>query len=429
MPTRYNTKPSNFARLHIRQGPAKLTGPLCTVVCTLNNFRKSDRAYLLDYTRLRTIHTNEAGDPMTAVEAAQMLKEWAIYEGLIRGERPDPDYVPPPEVLEFSDRTATILRPREVTFVGVNEHENQIIVFTRRAAPASKAQLEALPDELGGAQIVYRQGAAETIDINPVLPHTSPPYVVRTSVAGNGLYTCGSSISVGNFRDAGTFGAIVRDQAGDLFGLSNNHVTGSCSHSDVGLPILAPGVYDVAAGNIDPFTIGYHHASLQMVTGTPGNVPATANTDAALFRLRDNLAITSFQGNSYDTPTAISAPTSGMTVEKVGRTTGSTIGRVLCQVTGFQTITYNAPLYGFQGTVYYNCLYTVIGHGALFSDNGDSGSLVTTVDPATGMRKAVGLVVGGIQDNKAPGGKLTFILPIEPILTGFNVTLVGAHNV
>jgi hypothetical protein len=369
------------------------------------------------------------GQPMQATEAARAFKEWAIYEGLIRGERPEPDYIPLGEVLEFSDRAAPILRPREVTFVGANGPANQIIVFTRKAAPVSKTQLEALPSDLGGVEIVYRQGAAETIDISPVLPHSSPPYVVRTCTDGNGRYTCGSSISVGNFRDAGTFGGIVRDSSGNLLGLSNNHVTGSCSHSDAGLPILAPGVFDVTAGGLDPFTLGYHHSSLPMVTGTPSNVPAATNTDAAIFKLRDPGQISSFQGNSYDTPTATLMPIAGMTVEKVGRTTGSTIGHVLCQVTGFQPINYNAGLYGFQGAVYFNSLYAVIGHGDLFSDHGDSGSLVTSVDVATGQRTAVGLVVGGLQDSKAPGGKLTYILPIEPILTALNVTLVGGHNI
>lgn len=74
---------------------------------------------------------------MTASEAAQIFKDWAIFEGLIRGERPDPAYTPLPAALEFSDRTAPILRPREVTFVGANDAENQTIDFTKKAAPVS----------------------------------------------------------------------------------------------------------------------------------------------------------------------------------------------------------------------------------------------------------------------------------------------------
>src|SRR5271156_3688862 len=122
----------------------------------------------------------------------------------------------------------------------------------------SKKLLASIPASVDDVAITYRQGVQTPIGGTPSVPFGAPPFVVRNSPAGD-RYTCGSSISVGNFRDAGTLGCLVRDGAGVLYGLSNNHVTGSCSFAGVGLPILAPGVYDVAPNSLPPFTLGFHH--------------------------------------------------------------------------------------------------------------------------------------------------------------------------
>ncbi|MBR0893260.1 hypothetical protein JQ637_46290 [Bradyrhizobium diazoefficiens] len=112
---------------------------------------------------------------------------------------------------------------------------------------------------------------------NPVgpdsLPFSGPTYAVR-NVGGQKFYTCGSSISVGNNREAGTLGAIVRDSSAKQYGLTNNHVSGSCSFAPVGLPILAPGIVDVVPGNLSPFTIGFHSVALKMAPGSADNVRA-----------------------------------------------------------------------------------------------------------------------------------------------------------
>lgn len=81
-----------------------------------------------------------------------------------------------------------------------------------------------------------------------------------------------------------------------------------------------------------------------------------------------------------------------------------------------------------QGSVVYEALFTIAGTGVLFSDSGDSGSLITALD-AAGQRTAVGIVVGGMNDGTAVGNKVTLALAIEPIIVAFGVTLVGGHNV
>jgi hypothetical protein len=179
---------------------------------------------------------------------------------------------------------------------------------------------------------------------------------------------------------------------------------------------------------LPPFTIGFHHHALALVPGSPDNVNAKLNFDAALFRIHNPSTVSSFQGASYDTPASTQPLVAGLNVEKVGRTTGHTKGTVISQVHGAHAVTYSAAIYNFNGIVCFDPVFAIAGQATVFSDAGDSGSLITTVD-AQGARHAVGIVVGGMTDGSAPGGKITIALAIEPILQAFGVTLVTGHNV
>jgi hypothetical protein len=223
-------------------------------------------------------------------------------------------------------------------------------------------------------------------------------------------------------------GCLVRDGTGVLYGLSNNHITGGCNFAGVGLPILAPGVVDVAPNNVAPFTIGFHARSLTFISGSADNVDPTANLDGAIFRIGNEAHVSSFQGAAYDTPALVGDIAANMTVEKVGRTTGHTTGRVNSQIHGAHPIMFTAPLYNFSSIVSFEPVFAIVGQTDLFSDNGDSGSLVTSVN-STGQRIGVGIVVGGMNDGSAPGKKITIALPIRPVLLGLGVSLVSGHNV
>jgi hypothetical protein len=163
-----------------------------------------------------------------------------------------------------------------------------------------------------------------------------------------------------------------------------------------------------------------------MVAGSADNINAKGNLDAAVFRIPNEELVSSYQGNHYDTPNQTGRLMPDMDVEKVGRTTRHTFGRVLGQVHGAHSVLYTAPLYGFNGSVFFDPVFAIAGKTELFSDLGDSGSLITTVD-AAGNRLAVGIVVGGMNDGSAPGGKVTIALPIEPILQALETTLVYGH--
>ncbi len=363
--------------------------------------------------------------------AARIYHDWAFGEGLLAGgpaasaisTQADLTTVTP-----VTDYGKQLLRARQVQAVGFNEPCREIIVFTRRALPRSKKALQALPGLVGDVRVTYRQGAQDAIGKQePPQPFGTPPYVVR-QVGGIGRYTCGSSISVGNFRDAGTLGCLVRDAQGQVFGLSTNHVTGGCNFALAGLPIVAPGIFDVDPNNVPPFTVGFHFQALNMIAGTPDNVNPKENQDAAIFKIKDTILVSSHQGGAYDTPNATTGLVPNLQVEKVGRTTGHTHGRITTQMHGAFGIPYNAPLHGFSGAIYFDPLFVISGTGGdVFADHGDSGALITTHDGQS--RKAVGIVVGGMVDKTAPGGKVTLAMPIAPILQEFGVTLVSGHNI
>jgi hypothetical protein len=359
---------------------------------------------------------------------ADTLHAWLATEGLHPSSVREPD----PEALKrldqlapISDAAKDILRTKGVEMLLVNDVDKQITVLLKRARPTKK-QLTLLPRTCGDSTIEYRQGVAKAIGGAPSQARGKPFYVVQP--AGDDCYACGSSISLGNCQDAGTLGALVQDSDGVFYGLSNNHVTGGCNFAKRQMPIVAPGVFDVSPLGFDPITLGYHERSIPLVAGVPGTADIENNLDAAVFKIRDEGNVSSMQGTWYDTPVDVLDPENKMVVEKVGRTTGHTVGTIFSHTHEPLSVQYDVRGvdYSFSGQVYFSPVYLVVGKaGQDFSAEGDSGSLVTTVKD--GLRYAVGILIGGA---KGQGGlDYTYVLPIKPVLEKLGVTLVGGHNV
>lgn len=364
---------------------------------------------------------------MSPEQVARVVHDWAVTEGLLT-ESPLEVQCGNFGVLGASEEGTALLRKQRILAVGFNEPDREVTVFTRFAPPRSKKALALVPTQVDDVKIVYRQGVANPLDASLPAPHSSPPFVMRVTGRGS-HYACGSSISAGNVRDAGTLGCLVRDAAGVLYGLSNNHVCGSCSYAEADLPILAPGVFDVAPHNHPPFTIGFHAKALPFRAGSPSVVDISANTDAAIFRIASEDQVTSYQGDVYDTPVSAGVLDAGLKVEKVGRTSGYTKGSVVTKILGPLPISYSSAEHQFSGKIFFDPLFVIHGDAAAaFSSSGDSGSLITTVT-LEGARLAVGLVVGSMKDSNAPGGEATLALAVSPILQSLGVALVSGHNV
>lgn len=355
-------------------------------------------------------------------QVAERFKSWAAEEGILTFTPPDDKYEDRHEDLDDlatvnqSATASSILSHRRINLVGINAARDEIVVVTHQKL--TKKELESLPvTSEGGHKFRYLKSHPPQVR----LPHSGGVSAAAHAIH-SGRYTCGSSISVANCISAGTLGALVTNAEGQVFALTNNHVSGGCSYTDVNFPIVAPGLLDVRPNGHDPFTLGHHATVAPWTSGIPDNVDVSANIDAAIFRLKDADVVSSMQRGAYDTPTNTMAPVPGLTVRKIGRTTGDTTGSIVAQAVGFVPVTMEVPQ--FRGIIYFDNVYMIQGSGGQpFSDRGDSGSLVVHQD-ANGETHAVGLLFAGTGDQQ-----LTFILPIDKILEYFNVTLMGGHHI
>lgn len=360
-----------------------------------------------------------------AKDVAAGIRHWALSVGLVEGLPANAESDPAGAIpaFQFSEEQTQILRHRGISHIAYNNSTYHVYIYTKRRV--TNAEREVLPESLKGCVLSYPCGTIAELG-DPAVKAQGAAYAIVVA-GGESRYACGSSISPGDELCAGTMGALVVDKDGRLFGLSNNHVTGACSHSTPGLPILAPGVLDVAANGLNPFTIGHHAKALRMYVGTQGNVDVFGNSDAAIFSIFNPAEVSSQQRNVYDTPTETIDPVEGMEVEKVGRTTGHTTGTIVGRMLVPVSILCSSERHNFKAEIWFANALIVHGNNTEFSDGGDSGSLVVTKD-ATGKLFACGLLFAGGQDSMAAGQHMTLILPIRPILEELGVTLVGGHN-
>ena len=313
-----------------------------------------------------------------------------------------------------------ILQKKQISYVGVNPVSNEVIIFTEKRLAVKDVDLlsgSRLGQGHDSVNIRFEHGGSAQAGGPPAIPAGVPPYHKHGR-----YYACGSSVYIGSHSGAGTLGCLVRDDGGNIFGLSNNHVTGGSNYSVPGIPIVAPGMIDVSAGGEDPKTIGHHERAYPFVDGLPTIVDARGNLDAAIFRVTDVDFLSSMQRDRYDTPADCLPLEVGMKVEKSGRTTGFTKGEVVAIFPDFENVGYDIDVIKGRKIVWFDSIYVVKGNTKDFSAAGDSGSLVVHVDD-DGNIFGVGLVFAGNSEG------LTFVLSLDRILNYFGVTLVTGHNV
>ena len=204
--------------------------------------------------------------------------------------------------------------------------------------------------------------------------------------------------SVGH-RDitAGTLGAFVYAEHGDLCMLSNNHVLANANMGQRGDPIYQQGPSD---GGTERDEAGKLLAFQPL--GARGN-----KVDAALADIRDDARPADLSlpeiGPLAGTQTALETGP----VQKVGRTTGRTFGAVTA-------VNLRGVPVDYDGTVYrFDRVLEVTGTAAtpVFSRGGDSGALVVNAD-----RFAVGLLFAGDE-------AVTYVNPIDEVLGTLNAKM------
>jgi len=225
---------------------------------------------------------------------------------------------------------------------------------------------------------------------------------------------------------AGTLGCLVR-RGSDMFILSNNHVLANTNRGQRGDPILQPGRYDggTAADSIAtleewiPLQVSVQESDCPLAKTAASALNWVAQVLGSSSRLRTFTAQEA--KNTVDcalarptspamgqpailgigVPKGVHVATLGMQVQKAGRTTGYTTGRIT-QVDVTVQVDYEGQNVTFVNQLMANSM----------SGGGDSGSAVLDMGGYV-----VGLLFGG-------SDVATLINPIQPVLTALNVQLV-----
>jgi hypothetical protein len=220
-----------------------------------------------------------------------------------------------------------------------------------------------------------------------------------------------AGVSVGHIQiTAGTLGFVVEDD--DFFyALSNNHVLADVNAGSPGDPVVQPGPDDrtpskaTMVGVLDRFV--------------PISFSRSNTVDCAVAQLFEDIEF--FVGWTEAVPGRVRG-TRKLTVDdldrpvfKAGRTTGVTEGRITAIDVDRLRVDMGEP--GHPRVAIFSDQFEVQGDGRMFSDGGDSGSLI--VD---GSRRAVGLLFAGGEDDD--GNDLTFANHVDSVLAKLGVRLV-----
>lgn len=204
---------------------------------------------------------------------------------------------------------------------------------------------------------------------------------------------------------AGTLGAFVRDADGALALLSNSHVIADEGRAPVGDAVYQPGPADGG---------GQDDGIATLTRAAPYDTASVNLVDCAVAALDDGVeADLNRLGDEGDLAGVEDDVTAADRVAKVGRTTGTTRGRV----TAFELDGLDVA-FG-SGTLRFDDQIEVVGDTGAFSAGGDSGSMVWTADGRLGY----GLLFAGSQVGGPGGSGVTYCNPLARVLTTLEVQL------
>jgi WD40 repeat protein len=274
-----------------------------------------------------------------------------------------------------TEATRTVLVEATVAAAGISQVKATAAVEATQAARENQATATA--------------SAAESSDLaSAVLRARVRPLKPGLSVSGaNGT--------------AGTLGAFVRDTQGRLYLLSVTGILGTvdCTQISPDTQVIQPGQHD--GGLVPDDVVGYFARCLPLADGV-----SVANL-AGLARLADGVTFETIIPG-IGPIRGIRTPTPGMSVRKLGRTTGLTTGEIQKVGQSF-TIAVSQPDAGPTSMQFVNAVAT-----SRMSDAGDSGALVVDEEGY-----AIGIVVAGSQTT-------SLLAPIQDVLDSLGVQLVHA---
>ncbi|MBB6170970.1 hypothetical protein HNR23_001030 [Nocardiopsis mwathae] len=206
---------------------------------------------------------------------------------------------------------------------------------------------------------------------------------------------------------AGTLGGFVT-VGGVVHALSNNHVLGDSGQASPGDTVLQPGIADKGVDPRDRFG--------ELTAMSALSTDRVNLLDAAIARIDDGIGHDAGRYPGGPVTGTEEEATEDVAVEKIGRTTGHTRGRITAfEVDGLRI---NFP----HGELVFDDQLEISGRTGAFSDGGDSGSLIWTGEG----RAAVGLLFAGSRFGGPDGTGLTYANPIRAVLEEFDARLVGS---
>ena len=299
------------------------------------------------------------------------------------------------EIKKLQDEySKSLTQKKNVVGTGVGEKisdgkptgADALVVFVKKKYDNNtigKFSADIIPQNINGIDI-------DVIEVGEIVKHG---FTSRVRPVHPG-YSCGHPKVT-----CGTIGGFFVDRDGDHVLLTNNHVAANENDAQEGDPIFQPGVMD--AGNVDKNWVGWQEpidklpyiATLKKFARLNKN----GNThDSAIAKIPDELINEGLIDHKYP---HLNAELSGFgtakvkqSVQKCGRTTGYTAGRVIA-LHGEFTVGYD-----FGGASFNNCIVT-----SSMSKGGDSGSMIMDMD-----MRAIGLLFAG-------SAKVTLANPIDAV--------------
>jgi hypothetical protein len=276
-----------------------------------------------------------------------------------------------------------------VNGVGIGEHpggEPFIKLFTRNGLGVSPAALWQHYGLTENDMVVEHIG---NIEFQSLVQHQRPPY---------------PGVSVGHYKiTAGTLGCFVADAKNVVYILSNNHVLANTNKGFFADPVLQPAPLDGGRKKADAI------AHLSYLMPLERRQPNTM--DAAIAKVAAGIDL-HYAVGAVKKVAGTTQPANRMKVEKYGRTTGHTTGRITTRNLDLQ-VDFDGQLIDFEDQFEIKGS-RVKGKRMKFCSGGDSGALILE----RGTFNAVGLLFAGSADGT------TFATPINDVLNAFSVKIL-----
>jgi len=225
-------------------------------------------------------------------------------------------------------------------------------------------------EETGTLRAFAKRKAAKAAAADGTIPN--PRIRMRPAQAGCSV---GFRIPGDQFVMCGTFGAVVRTNT-TTFILSNNHVLADENRMPIGSPIFQPALMD--NGTIATDQIAQLTRFIKLKANRFNKIDA-AIAGALNKNLLDKNVL------HIGAPNGTAQAALDMIVHKFGRTTSYTVGRIHSIDTDV-IVEYETAEFAFD-----NQIIIRGSNGGMFSDSGDSGSIILQ----RGTNAAVGLLFGG----------------------------------